>query len=263
MIWLNTFLFVILLGLNQPQDSLKLIQTFPAQATNFEVDKLGNIYLIDKSKLIKLNRTGEKLHEYSNPMLGDISSVDVGRPLRLLVFYRESNQLQFLNNALSEITSPIEFDNHEIYSVQLACNSAMNCIWLFDTETRQLIQYDQNMGIVQKSPSIDQIIEGDCLPNMLFEKQNHVYLNCPGYGIIIFDQFGSFSKKFPKPGIKSFCSESGNYYFQVGYEYYKFSGENFEEIKIPLPFSAQTKLIKYINGKFYVLGDEEIKVFGT
>lgn len=245
----------------QLPEGYQLVMTIPAKANNFEVDPLGNIYLIDQSKLIMLNPLGEKLHEYSNPMLGDISSVDVTDPLRLIVFYRESNQMEFLNNALAEIASPIDFHDYGIFAAQLVCGSGMNRVWVFDTENRQLVQFDKNMGVVQKSPAIDQIIEGNCLPDLLFEKQNQVFLNCPDYGVLVFDQFGSFSKKFPKKEMKSFCIEGGDYYFQVGSDFFKYSKMNFQEEKISIPDSKNRRKIKYVNGKVYVLCDKEISIF--
>lgn len=259
--WLKTIVLVSVIFWGQLPVEFQLLKTIPAKADFFEVDALGNIYLIKQSKLIKLNSQGEKLHEYSNPMFGDISLVDVSDPLRLLVFYRESNQIEFLNSALAEIASPIVFDEYGIYSAQVVCGSALNRIWLFDSENRQLVQYDKNMGVVQKSPAIDQIIEGDCIPDILFEKQNQVFLNCPGYGVLVFDQFGSFSKKFPTKAIKSFWVEGGDYYYQVGAEFFKYSRVQLIEEKIPIPPSKSTKLIKWRSGKLYILSEKEISIY--
>lgn len=259
--FLKTILFIFAITWVQLPEGYQLVKTIPANADNFEVDPLGNIYLIDQSKLIMLNSKGEKLHEYSNPMLGDISSVDVTDPLRLLVFYRESNQMEFLNNALAEIASPIDFHDYGIFATQLVCGSGMNRMWVFDTENRQLVQFDKNMGVVQKSPAIDQIIEGNCLPDLLFEKQNQVFLKCPNYGILVFDQFGSFSKKFPKNEMKSFCVEGGNYYFQVGSDFFKYSKMNFQEEKISIPNFEKDIIVKYVAGKVYILSKNELQVY--
>jgi hypothetical protein len=253
--------FVLIVSWSQSSGDFRLVETIPAKADNFEIDVLGNIYLIDASRLIKLNPQGEKLHEYSNPMLGDITSLDVSDPLRLLVFYRESNQIEFLNNALAEIASPIVFDDYEIYSAQVVCSSSLNRIWVFDNENRQLIQYDKNMGVVQKSPTVDQIIESGCIPDLLFESQNHIYLNCPEYGILVFDQFGSFVRKFPNKGIQSFSVDRGDFYYQRETDFFRYSKLKIMEDKLPLPYSDKPMLIKWRNGKFYVLSEKRISVF--
>ena len=244
----------------QSDEELKQVQFISVDADYFEVDALGNIFAISGSTLSMYNPQNKKLHEYSNAMLGNITSVDVSDPLRLLLFYIESNQVQFLNNDLSEIASPIAFDDHGLYSIEAVCASSLNRIWVFDSENLQLVQLDQNMREVQRSPAIDQIIEPDCFPDMLFEKQNQVFLYCPEYGIIVFDQFGAFESKFPAKELRSFNVVGNNYFYQNQEGCFTFSKASPKETKIEIP-DATANVVKAVNGRYYVLGKDGVRVF--
>ncbi len=254
-------IIAIVFGFFQQQNPIESFNEIPVHASTFEIDHFGNIYLVNQSRLIKLDPNGTKLYEYSNPLLGNIRSLDVSDPLRLLVFYSESNQIQFLNNALAEIASPIELDNHDRLSVKLACNSTMNRIWLFDNDTRKLVQYDQHMDMVQQSVSVDQIITTDSIPDILFETNGRLYLNCPDYGVVVFDEFGSFSNKFNQPGIKSFQVEGNLYYYLIKSGFYQYSKDNMQENKLPVSTTPGVRNIKYYRGKHYVLESDTLKIF--
>ena len=59
--------------------------------TNFYIDNLNNIYLLNKNnQLKKLNDKGDSV-AVSNALkkFGDIYSVDVSNPLKILVYYKD------------------------------------------------------------------------------------------------------------------------------------------------------------------------------
>ena len=69
---------------------------------SFKVDKLNNIYTIDKkAELIKYDHKGTRLYTYTDKTLGPIDHLDVSNPLKLLAFYRDYQSLIFLDNTLS------------------------------------------------------------------------------------------------------------------------------------------------------------------
>lgn len=261
MAFFKFLLIIILLLPNSGSDDFQLIKTIKVEADNFEVDHLGNIYLIRSGTLTKLDSQGKKQCQYTNPLLGTISSVDVSNPFRILVFFREANQFVFLNNTLAELASPIVFDDYGYFSVGAVCVSTQNRIWIFDVENLQLVQLDQNMGEVQKTPTIDQIIDTKCVPNILFEKQNQVYLNCPDYGMIVFGQFGSLSKKFPKPNIQTFNAEGSDFLYQQDSKIFRYSKLSLQENEVFIPGLNPESIVRFTNRQYFVLSKTELKLY--
>src|SRR5688500_19255010 len=66
-----------------------------------EMDHLGNIYIADeKNRVNKFDSTGLLQYNVVNNSLGDIHSMDVGNPFKIMLFYRRSEE------HTSELQSP-------------------------------------------------------------------------------------------------------------------------------------------------------------
>lgn len=229
------------------------------EADYFKIDHLGNFYIVKDSRLIMLNSKGETTFEYSNSLFGDISSIDISDPLRLLLYYRESNQILFLNNKLAEISSPIELDDVDIYSSHIVCNSSQNKIWVYDSQKLQLLQYNEKMDLTLQGSNLNQIIDDVNMPDILFEKGNFIYLNIPEIGVLIFDSFGTYYKTFPKKDIIAFQVIEDYYYYQIDNSFFSYNYKKFEEKEL-LNTDNSTLIIKHEQA-YYVLINNKIAVY--
>jgi len=67
-------------------------------------DQLDYLYLVtDNNEIIKLDKDYSILFRFSITRLGNISSIDVSNPQKILVYYPEYYNIVFLDNTLSEI----------------------------------------------------------------------------------------------------------------------------------------------------------------
>ena len=75
------------------------------KGSSVAVDPNGNVYVIDGPTLHKLARNGNELfpYQYSNFQLGDISSVDVDNPLKIMLFYQDEGIILFLDEKIEGI----------------------------------------------------------------------------------------------------------------------------------------------------------------
>jgi len=169
-----------------------------------KTDHLGNVYLLEKNKLSKYNKNGEFLYSYNNSNTGVISSFDVSDPFKILVFDKEYNQLFYLNAQLSLISDIIRLDDLGISSSELACKSAKEGFWVFDSSTLELKYFNQQNRLIYKSLNLDLIIEYTEAPNFLVERNNLLFLNFKSIGIIVFDSFGAFLKKIAIKDLENF-----------------------------------------------------------
>ena len=145
-------ILLVLLNLND----YELIKTVNIEGNIFKTDQLENIYVGNNQNIVKFNNLGTKLFTYNNNYLGAITYFDISDPLRTLVFYKDFNQVLYLDNTLSAIGSPILLDNLGYNQIELACSSNTGGFWIFNSQTNQLILIDKNLQIKLQSVSITQ-----------------------------------------------------------------------------------------------------------
>jgi hypothetical protein len=167
-------------------------------------DNLGNCYIISKKQIIKYSRKGTKLSEYSNNLYGNISHADVSDPFRILLFYKDFNRIVFLNNQLSELSSPIELDELDGVQAEICCTSSSGGFWIYDYFLTKLMYFDKNLEKKHESANLLTIFRNIGLPEFMIEKNDFLYISFPDKGILLFDRFGSYFKTIPLKISKSF-----------------------------------------------------------
>ncbi len=259
---MKSFVFVLLLGIVSFQSRTDVISDMklPFNADYFQIDNLGNIYIVKEARLVKIFSSSKEKIEYSNYVLGNISSIDVSNPLRLLLYYHDANQFLFLNNKLSELSSPVLLDDADVYNSQLMCNSTGNRIWVYDSQNMQLLQFNDKMELTEKGTPLNRILDDIDVANILFERNEFVYLNIPETGVLVFDSFGAYYKTFPEKGINSFQVFGDSYYYQIDNKYFYFDKNTFESKEIEHLNSDSIKQIIRFNNKLYLLKGKVIEI---
>lgn len=72
-----------------------------SKSEKIELDQYGFIYHINKDNLVKFNKEGVPLYNYSNKLLGNITQLDISNSLRPLLFYKDQGIILALDNTLS------------------------------------------------------------------------------------------------------------------------------------------------------------------
>ena len=69
----------------------------------FTTDNIGNIYAVKEDELMKYLPSGRFFARYSNLKLGSITAVDATNPLKIVLYYRDFQQIVFFRQpAFSE-----------------------------------------------------------------------------------------------------------------------------------------------------------------
>ncbi|MFI8377373.1 hypothetical protein [Leeuwenhoekiella sp. NPDC079379] len=115
--------------------------SIPLEADQFiGVDAYKNLYYTKDKTLFK--QSTDKTIQFSDLLLGDISEVDLTNPLRITLFYAESNTAVILDNTLNEITR-IKFNELENFrNVSHARTASDRRLWIFNTDLQRLELYD-------------------------------------------------------------------------------------------------------------------------
>ncbi len=179
----------------------------------FTTDNIGNIYTIKEDELIKYLANGKFFERYSNLKLGTITSVDATNPLKILVYYRDFQQIVFLDNQLSLNSDIVSLQDLGYEQTDLVCASANNSFWIYNKQNNELIRFNENSKKVAATGNLKQVLQVNLNPNYLTEHNGYVFLNCPETGIYVFDIFGTFNKIIALKNLKNFqVNESLIYY---------------------------------------------------
>ncbi|MCA0429915.1 MAG: hypothetical protein LCH32_05380 [Bacteroidetes bacterium] len=211
-------------------NSFKIIQ----KHQSFKVDNLGNIYFVNNDEVIKYNQQGKLINRYSNLQLGNITTLDVTNPLKMIVYYKDFQQIVFIDNQLSTNSDIINLEELGFEQTDLVCTSVNNSFWIFDKRNSELIRFNEQSKIVNRTGNLNLIFNKKITPNYLVEQNGYVYLNCFDSGINVFDIYGTFSKTI---GIKSLTQ------FQISNEFLLYQKDS-------VLISYNTKLFNETQQKF-------------
>lgn len=144
------FLFIFQLNFGQTA-SLKGATRFVADRF-IGIDNFKNTYFLKDRVLHKRGEDGDFI--FNALQLGRITSVDIINPLKVIVFFQDTNTVVLLDNKLNEIER-ISFNNlRQFINVSTATNAGNNSLWIFNIDTQQLeiYNYRANMQTVVSQP---------------------------------------------------------------------------------------------------------------
>jgi hypothetical protein len=180
------------------------------------IDGLGNIYVIHADEIRKYNAAGLFMKTFSNKRYGKIDDIDVSNPLKILVYYKDFQQVLFLDNQLSPSSNVISLETIGYEQASLVCSSINNSFWLYNKQNNELMRFDAELKTLVKTGNLKRLLDIDIKPNYMREHGNYLYLNCPQEGILVFDIYGTFYKTIPIKSLKEFAIVNGNvFYYQI------------------------------------------------
>jgi hypothetical protein len=216
----------------------------------FTADNLKNIYLVNQDELVKHLGSGKFFARYSNLKLGNITLVDATNPLKVLLYYRDFQQIVFLDNQLSENSIPVSLEQLGYEQTELACAGANNSFWIYNKQNNELIRFNENSKKISSTGNLKQVLKSDLSPNCMLEHNGYLFLNCPETGIYVFDIFGAFIKLIALKNIKNFQVNEFIIYYQNDSLFCSYNYRLFEEACKKIP-SFNSNSAKYFNNKLY------------
>lgn len=224
------------------------------------LDNIGNCYLVHDDEMLKYLANGKFFSRYSNLKLGSITSVDVTNPLKLVVFYKDFQQILFLDNQLSPNSDVVALEKLGYEQTELVCASANNSFWIYDKRNTELIRFNENSKKITATGNLKQILRDNINPNYMIEHNGYLYLNCPDHGIYVFDIFGAFSKIISLKELKQFQVNENILYYQKDDKLCSYNYQIFEESCKAIPAQTQLREVKYINGRLLIASQDSVKI---
>ncbi|MBL7918903.1 MAG: hypothetical protein JNJ40_01235 [Bacteroidia bacterium] len=218
----------------------------------FSTDNIGNIYTVKEDELLKYLASGKLFARYSNLKLGNITTIDATNPLKLLLYYRDFQQIVFLDNQLTANSEPISLEALGYEQTDLVCAGANNSFWIYNKQNNELVRFNEASKKTASTGNLKQILQVDLKPNYMKEHNGYLFLNSPETGIYVFDIFGTFSKIISLKNLKQFEVNEDIIYYQKDSLYCSYNYKLFEEACKSLPNVLNTIDVKYANNKIYL-----------
>lgn len=251
-------IFIMMHFLGGLQDRTKT--TVAEHHDYFTTDNLGNIYLVDGPELLKYSAQGKRMARYSNLRMGGISNVDATNPLKILVYYRDFQQVLFLDNQLSPNGQAVSLEALGLEQAGLVAASANNSFWVYDKRNNELHRYSEQTRRIVSTGNLKQVLTTAMKPVEMKEHNNFLYVNSPEAGIFVFDIFGAFSRLIPLTKVEEFQVTDEILYSRRGRRICSFDKlrleENCDSLMHPGIVAAAVA-----NGSKYFSYRDSIKVF--
>lgn len=177
------------------------------------VDNQQNLFYIKPGNEIeKRDPKGALVANFRQRVLGDIVYLDVSNPLKIFIYYNQSNTILQLDNMLNPINQ-IKLQDVSLGSNSVICRSFDNNFWLYDERNFRLQKYAFDLRQQITGEWLQNRLESDFKPNFLLESSEKLYLQEPQKGIYIFDLYGMYLGKIPLKNISHLQVEKQFMYF--------------------------------------------------
>lgn len=215
------------------------------------VDNLSNIYTVREDELMKYLPSGKFFARYSNLKLGSITTLDVMNPLKILLYYRDFQQIVFLDNQLSVNSENVSLEKLGYEQTDLVCASVNNSFWIYNKQNNELIRFNENSKKIASTGNLKQVLQADLNPNFMMEHNGYLFMNSPENGIYVFDIFGAFSRVVSIKELHEFQVNENLIYYQKDGKFCSYNYTLFEEACKAPPGMQRSTGARYANKKLY------------
>jgi hypothetical protein len=227
--------------------------------TDFTVDNLDNIYLLNsRNQVKKINAGGDSVGIYNDiKKFGQASLIDVSNPLKILLYYRDFATVVMLDRFLNVVNS-IDLRKQNIFQAKAIGQSYDNKIWVYDELENKLKKVGEDGKLLQETPDFRLLLGAAPSPIKIFDENRYVYVYDSIYGVYVFDYFGALKNNIMIDHWQNF-KVAGKYIFGSRSDTlfrYEISTFRLDEWKMPEAI-YKSKAFNFSSTRLYALRKEE------
>ena len=244
-------------------ESFELINKIIGNFKYINIDRLNNIYVITADNhLKKINEQGDSISVFNDIIkYGPPTFLDVNNPLKPLVYYKNYSTIIVLDQFL-QFSNSMNLRNKNISNVRIIAGAYDNNIWIFDEQDSKIKKLDNNLQLLIESNDIRILTGKSPSPNQLFDYNKQLYLYDKKNGFYIFDYYGGYKNNLPFLNWENTAINNNTLYGFTKNILHTYDLQSFHLKDIQLPdFFIESKSIKAINGKLYLLKKDGIEVY--
>lgn len=233
--------------------------TFTEQKSRLEIDGFGNMYVITDNEIVKYSATGNLQKKFSTKRYGKIEFLDAMNPLKVLVYFKDFQQILFLDDQLTQTSSMISIETLGYEQTSVVCSSSNNSFWIFDKQNNELLRFNSDLKSLVKTGNLKRILDIDIKPNFMQEQNNFLYLNSPNEGVLVFDIYGTFYKTIPLKNLKEFNIVNGDVFYYENNTLKQYQSQIFNTIEKQFS-DTLIKTVYWQNNRFYKIYQDSLVV---
>ena len=189
---------------NDSLPQLPLLASIKVEGNQVNSDPVENFYISTNTSIWKTSSQNNQSFIYDSKKSGNITLIDAGDPMKVLVFYKDLSLITFLDNFMAETSFNISLMDFGLDQAEVVCKSLNNGIWVYDTKQDKLVKISSALKVEMEILNVQRIIGEAFSPKQMMERTSGLYLNDPMKGIYVFDNYGSFLRKIPELNISKF-----------------------------------------------------------
>lgn len=223
----------------------ELISKTPLVADRFiGVDEFENIYYIKDQILHK--KTSQELLTYSNINLGNINSVNINNPFKIILLYKDYNSVVVLDNKLNELTNSITFPDANISLVSYASE---NNLWVYSKDNNILQLFDYQNKTINLATQPLGFYQENFMADNLFSNNENIWLFDQS-GILQFNQYASFIDFYKIANIEKLFPYKKGFIYSQNDQLFFIDDGNTKLISVEFPQGNNE--IAFNKGKIYI-----------
>jgi hypothetical protein len=256
----------VLTNQNNPgrQDSFFIFQKKIAGVfTDFTVDNLGNIYVINQTgQLKKIGPAGDSLAVFNNVrQYGKVQFMDVSNPLKVLLYFKDYGTVVILDRFLNT-RSTLDLRRLQLFQVKSIGLSYDNNLWAFDELESKLKRVGEDGRILDQSPDFRQLFDSMPSPSFIVDQNKLVYLYDPTKGVYLFDYYGTFKNRIRFIGWTDFTVIANTLFGRDANMLYRYEPGTLNLQQYPIPPAMQSaRKLKITNTNLYLLRDNQLEIY--
>lgn len=192
---LFSILFCLLLyraGNSQQDTSFSLVRVIKGDITEFTVDNLNNLYVLNsRNQMKKFNANGDSVAVYNDvKRFGKATLIDVSNPLKVLLYYRDFATVVMLDRFLN-VVNIADLRKQGILQAKVIGQSYDNKIWVYDELEAKLKKVDEEGKLLFETPDFRLLLSQALTPVKIADENKYVYIYDSLKGVYVFDYFGA------------------------------------------------------------------------
>ena len=232
------------------------------QSTEVSLDRAGNIFFATfNGDIIKYDPflTERTIFSPANPSVTTI--LEAWQGLRIFSFHRDLQLYRLINRNLS-LNEDYSFPESLVGFAEIATSSYDNNIWVIDQIDFSLKKYDIFSRSISSRTPLDRLLNADNYEILhCKEYQNKLFISTLNYGILIFDNFGSYIKTFEYKGVSFFNFWEDTMYFLEGDVLVKLNLYNEETVSSELPNPKKWLFALIFEDRTYLFSDKQLSLY--
>jgi hypothetical protein len=247
----------------QQATDFALSKTIHGVFADFNIDNLGNIYVITRDNLLeKLDANGDSLAVFNDVRhYGKIWTIDVTNPLKILVFYREFATIVVLDRFLNMVNT-IDLRKLGILEARAVGMAYDNNVWVYDELDNKLKRIGDDGSLVDQTTDFRQLFDSVPDPSVIIDQGGLVYLYDTAKGVYVFDHYGGLKARVALIDWLDFSVIDKSMLGRSRQKFFKYALNTLDVQEEPIPaYCADAIKIRIMPASVYVLKEKELDIY--